>query len=222
VIIVESTLDHRLLSEALVRAPATEVTWERTDIVDGEYAEVLLRARGDDFAAFERGIEADPTVTAPTQLVALGDHRLYSVGIDGAFEESVYPVLVEVGGVVRSATATHEGWTCRIAFPDQAAIDRFFEFCRDHGIASTVHGVYQERDSLDALESTGVGAGVTAAQREALRVAFERGYFEVPRECTLGDLADALGVSDAAVSKRLRRGLRATLAETLVQTVPAK
>jgi predicted DNA binding protein len=47
---------------------------------------------------------------------------------------------------------------------------------------------------------------LTARQRETLRLAHERGYFEIPREVTLDDLADELGVSNQAVSERLRRG----------------
>lgn len=45
--------------------------------------------------------------------------------------------------------------------------------------------------------------GITDKQREAIRVAIERGYYESPRQADLGDLADELGVSRSAVSQRL-------------------
>jgi hypothetical protein len=51
------------------------------------------------------------------------------------------------------------------------------------------------------------GRGLTAAQREAIRAAADRGYFKVPREVSLKELAEQLGVSEQAVSQRLRRGL---------------
>jgi hypothetical protein len=48
---------------------------------------------------------------------------------------------------------------------------------------------------------------LTGAQREAIRVAADRGYFKVPREVSLKEIAEQLGVSEQAVSQRLRRGL---------------
>jgi len=44
-----------------------------------------------------------------------------------------------------------------------------------------------------------------AAQQEALSLAFDRGYFEIPRRVTLVELGDEVGVSDQALSERLRR-----------------
>ncbi|WP_256295778.1 helix-turn-helix domain-containing protein [Haloarchaeobius salinus] len=43
-------------------------------------------------------------------------------------------------------------------------------------------------------------------ERTTLETAANEGYFESPRETTLGDLADEFGVSKPAVSKNLRRG----------------
>jgi len=48
-------------------------------------------------------------------------------------------------------------------------------------------------------------ADVRAEQREILNVAVERGYFETPREVTLDELADELGLPRSTASYRLRR-----------------
>jgi predicted DNA binding protein len=45
-------------------------------------------------------------------------------------------------------------------------------------------------------------------QQETLAVAVEEGYFETPREVTLDELADQLGVPRSTVSYRLRRAVR--------------
>jgi predicted DNA binding protein len=45
-------------------------------------------------------------------------------------------------------------------------------------------------------------------ERETLETAASTGYFETPRDATLGTLADEFGVSKPAVSKNLRRGQR--------------
>ncbi|WP_433629498.1 helix-turn-helix domain-containing protein [Halomicrococcus sp. NG-SE-24] len=53
-------------------------------------------------------------------------------------------------------------------------------------------------------------------ERETLRVALEKGYFEVPRATTLVEIADELGRSDVEVSQQLRRGMGDVLRETTI------
>lgn len=45
------------------------------------------------------------------------------------------------------------------------------------------------------------------ADREAVQVAHEMGYFKVPRQTTLVDVAAELDRSDDVVSKQIRRGV---------------
>lgn len=47
---------------------------------------------------------------------------------------------------------------------------------------------------------------LTDRQREILELAVREGYFEVPRECTLADLAEKLNVDKSTVSTVIRRG----------------
>lgn len=47
---------------------------------------------------------------------------------------------------------------------------------------------------------------MTDAQREALLAALTGGYFDVPRQTTIGALAATVGISPNAFSERLRRG----------------
>ncbi len=58
-------------------------------------------------------------------------------------------------------------------------------------------------DSADRDGSTVDDGGVTDKQRDAIRNAYELGYYETPREADLGDVADELGVSKSAASQRL-------------------
>ena len=51
------------------------------------------------------------------------------------------------------------------------------------------------------------GSTLTETQRELLQSAVREGYFKVPREVSLVDLAEIHGLSDREVSERLRRGL---------------
>ena len=92
--------------------------------------------------------------------------------------------------------------TLELRFPDQTAASRFY-------------AEYGGSDSRLTLRHTS-GFGIAGqAEREALTPkqtstlvhALKRGYFDVPRRVTLDDLAAKLGVSDSAVSQRLRRGM---------------
>lgn len=210
-ILVEFTLDYPILREALDRDPGMRVIWEQSDAVDESRVRFLVWAEGGDFEAFERGLEADPTVGEPSCVAEQGDRRLYRGELVGeGLRTSIYPILVEEGGVIRKLSATHEGWEFRVAFPDQTAVDRFFESCRDRDIDHHVRRIFDERDD----ESEGY-PGLTDAQREALVTALQVGYMDVPRESSLGDLGDHLDVSDTAASQRFRRGVRTLVRATL-------
>jgi predicted DNA binding protein len=47
---------------------------------------------------------------------------------------------------------------------------------------------------------------LTDRQREFLEAALREGFFEVPRECTLAELASKLGADESTLSRTLRRG----------------
>ncbi|WP_439027856.1 helix-turn-helix domain-containing protein [Haloarchaeobius sp. DT45] len=57
---------------------------------------------------------------------------------------------------------------------------------------------------------------LTQVQRQTLWLAYERGYFNIPRDTSLCELADELDVSSQAVSERLRRAMGSYLATTML------
>jgi predicted DNA binding protein len=60
--------------------------------------------------------------------------------------------------------------------------------------------------------------GLTAAQREALTLAFESGYYEVPADVTLDSLSEMLGITSQALSERLNRGTKQLIGSTVIGT----
>ena len=115
-----------------------------------------------------------------------------------------------------------ERW--EVGFDDDAAAERALaEF-------ETYDDEYEVRERrrldpatvLEDVRADGVGSTVlessrrlTPTERETIRRAVEAGYYDVPRETTLGELAAAFDVSDAAVSKTLRRAERKLLVSTV-------
>ncbi|MFC7142999.1 helix-turn-helix domain-containing protein [Halosimplex aquaticum] len=59
------------------------------------------------------------------------------------------------------------------------------------------------------------GFHLTDEQFTTVKAALDRGYYKVPREATLEELANELDVSHQALSERLRRGHR-TLIENVI------
>ncbi|WP_368411824.1 helix-turn-helix domain-containing protein [Haladaptatus halobius] len=57
-----------------------------------------------------------------------------------------------------------------------------------------------EYGSEDRLSSA-----LTERQREILKVAVEQGYYEVPRQATIRDIADAMELSQATVGEYLQK-----------------
>ena len=53
------------------------------------------------------------------------------------------------------------------------------------------------------VDSNNEGPPVTGEQRQFLETATQRGYFEVPRETTLQELADEHGISSQEASELL-------------------
>lgn len=99
-------------------------------------------------------------------------------------------------------------WTLTLRFPSAASVSEWYRACPGSGKAVTV----QQIRTGPAWRSDPVSA-LTDRQREALRTALETGYFSVPRQTSLDALSDRLGISDAAASQRLRRGVESLLVD---------
>jgi len=63
---------------------------------------------------------------------------------------------------------------------------------------------------------TEYGFGLTPEQRETLLMAVEKGYFSVPRETKLAEIAEVVGITQQAASERVRRGAETVLRKSLI------
>lgn len=188
--------DEVALAATLRELPAAAVEFERqVPTADGPLPHLWMR--GAARSAFESHAAGDPTVDSLVHIGELDGDHVYRV------------VLRDPGPFVRGLRAdaailrmegTAGGWHCSLRFDSQSALEYFRAYCERHdlrfGLTRLADGTSRSVDNH----------GVTAAQREALSIALERGYFEVPRGCTMAEIAEDLGVSTRAASERLRRG----------------
>lgn len=159
---------------------------------------LFIRAYCDDFQAFERAMADDETVASFERYTTFDESVLYRLQVSEATELVIYPVWVEVGATTLEAWWDGEWWCIRVRYPDRDALTALRDWCRENDIEFELEAVYEET----RLAKAGV---LTPPQREALAVAVGLGYFEVPRQVSLSDVAAELGVSSQAASERLRR-----------------
>lgn len=117
--------------------------------------------------------------------------------------------LRETSGAIVSARTRSDEWLCTVRFRDHSRVSEFKSLCDRGGVAVSLRSIDHN------IEDSVPEGPLTPAQRETLQLAVEHGYFSIPRETTLSELAEKLGVSDQATSERIRRGVQALLVRRL-------
>ena len=163
-----------------------------------------------------RGVETDAIVSQFTDHPGVRDIRLVDQ-VDGEYllrcewapeYDGLLDALISPEIILLSAVGTAEEWTFELRGESRDSIAEFREYCHDHGVPV----VLTKLRGLRPLDAT---KDLTETQREALVLAYERGYFDSPRETTLKAIADELGISQQAVGSRLRRGNRRLIEQVL-------
>ncbi len=204
--------DEFLLGELIAGFPGLSVEIER--VVPAEKRVMpYIWAYGTDLAAFEAAMAEHPNVSSVTVLDRFDDRALYKIAWEDPARELVSGIA-ETDATILEAYSDDE-WTFRIRFEDHTGLARFNEFCDANGINYRLERVSALADAPRADPH-----GLTDQQREALRLAVEAGYFEVPRGTTLEALADELRVSVQALSERVRRGADKVLRAAVLEGGP--
>ena len=151
-----------------------------------------------------------------------GETRRYQVLPALSLEEQLGERLDDLEGLEALATADAiieridvlpDGWRQTGWFTDRETFRQFSSFWQRNA------GFQLHRLTRDG-ESEPPGDGLTDRQDEALRIAYERGYFDIPRGASLEDVAAELDVSPSSVSERLRRAQTRLIEETVATTWP--
>jgi hypothetical protein len=151
-----------------------------------------------------------------------GDTRRYQALPALSLDEQLGEHLDDLAGLQALATAdafieridvVPDGWRQTGWFADRETFKRFSSFWQQNADFQ-LHRLTPDKDSEPA------GDGLTDRQREALRIAYERGYFDIPRQASLEDVAAELDLSPSSVSERLRRAQTQLIEETVATTWP--
>ena len=201
-IVAELELDHESLPlrPTLQRVASGRIELEYWSELEDGRTMVFFGAEAVPFDVFERALEADPTIAEPTVIDHYPRKRVYRARLT---EEAVRftTLITAAGGRIRDLSSGHRGWVARLRFPDRDGLVAFNRSCRQRSISSQVNHIRLAKPN----ETTVVG--LTRKQEELLTVAYDEGYFDVPRGISQDELAATLGISKSAVSQRLRRAL---------------
>lgn len=147
----------------------------------------------------EAVIEDEPVVASTERLATVDERHLYAVTWSGDLGV-VVESLDATDGVILDGVGREGQWELRLRFPDHDRLKAFADRCREANVRFDVGGIYNP----DVPTAKHV---LTQTQWETLSAAYERGYFDVPRGTSLAELAGEFGVTEQAVSQRLRRAL---------------
>ena len=164
-----------------------------------------------DLTAFEDAITDDPSVTSIQQIATFDSGALYELdwatpdhGLRAWLRQAEIPILEA------EATGETQTWHLKLRLSTRDQLTDLQSYCEDQGFDFELLRLY-------SLAAPKMGQyNVTPKQREALLTAYKMGYFEIPRECKLSDIADRLGIATRSVSERLRRGETNLLTNTLL------
>ncbi|QGN07351.1 DNA-binding protein [Halorhabdus sp. CBA1104] len=115
------------------------------------------------------------------------------------FDVGGLKALADTDSLVDEIRVTQTGWIQSGCFADRATLAEFQSFWERHGS-------FRLRRIKPVSRPHAEADGLTEPQREALLAAAEQGYFAVPRDASLADIAAGLDISASSLSERLRRG----------------
>ncbi len=201
--------DEFALHHTLSTVPGLEVECERV-VKSGEKAVMpLLWMRGASRETIDDALRADETVEAIECLSAFDEELFYSMEWHGHIRLLLH-MLTSAEATVLDAYGWRDRWQLRILYPTRADLAETHEFAEEHGITFDIASV-REMDGEPAGRF-----GLSERQYDALLEATRKGYFKVPREASLQDIAEGMDISHQALSERLRRGVDALVEDTLL------
>lgn len=203
----EATSPDLVLGPTLEAMPSLDVEIERQYAIDPDRPVVFCWVTCPDVDGLERALRRDPTVDEFDLLERRGRRLLYRIQRSDSNVIGAYRRWVAVGGELLRCRGSDARWEVQMRFPDRESFTTYHEFLERRGVAFDLQRL------SDGGNSRRTSDVLTAAQREAMLLAYEGGFFDVPRETTLSDIAQVLEISDQAVSERLRRGQTRLIAE---------
>lgn len=163
-----------------------------------------------DRARLEEMLDTDPTIQS-YELVDWTDQTGIYYIEHTPETKLISTIVTDVNGFLVHTETKGNGWLVRLLLPDRQALNTIWEYASSNDISLEIIEIYGNTDTGGEQSY-----GLTDEQRTALVTAYENGYFGEPRDISLNEVAEEIGLSSTAMSGRLRRGMRNLVAATII------
>lgn len=154
-------------------------------------------------------IDTHPTIRTIERVESLRERSLYAIDWT-ADHDHLFRALRDRPIQLLNAKRIEGVWRFTLRFLTHRSLSRFRSYCEHAHIGLDVSRIHELSESDHERPF-----GLSKPQLEALVLAVEEGYYDIPRGCNTADIAELLSISDQAVTERLRRAI-ATLARNTV------
>lgn len=198
-----SVTPHRLYAEFEI-TPSESIDCPLNEL-DGEIIDINHQFVGED--CHTDATVTDSSTTADFDVSGIADATGSRIVHSKRSRGSVChcPVFLEYDCIPRTTGFNDDHLIVETYLPDRERLSELVDALRDvtDGVSlrrlSRIDDTDDERSTTVTLELY----DLTPKQREAATKAVSAGYYQTPRETTVGDLAAELGISKSAMSRRL-------------------
>lgn len=189
-VVVRLTVALSVLQETLTANTGVSVEHETTRRRDST-PHSLFWIDGADTETIDSLLATDTTVANAAFVAEVGTRYLYRIEFSAPSDwPALHDELIELDGLVLDAAGTDDAWTLRLFLPTRDSLSAFYEYCREAELIPEILSVSVYEDERPKADY-----GLTPPQREVLIAAAESGYFAVPKNVSLTELSEELGVS---------------------------
>lgn len=207
--------DAFAFQETFAAEPDMVIEIERVVATDEEYLTPYFWVSGVTAETFEAAAREDDSFTDLRRLDESTTMTMYRAEWQPHVESLIF-AYTSLGASILEAIGHLEEWVLRMRFDDRDNVNAFTEYLNEHDISFQLERLHEIQNPR-----TGEQYGLTPKQQEALVTAWELGYFALPREASMAEVAEELGITPQSFSDRLRRAQHTLVANTLrVTAVP--
>ncbi|MCH7659714.1 MAG: helix-turn-helix domain-containing protein [Euryarchaeota archaeon] len=190
--------DDFVLAQTMSQKPDLRFELERFIPIAGSMMPYLW-VGGNGLRSLQTATAADPTVENLRLIDPLNGGGLFHVEW-GKTHQMVTAGCTNGDEALVQAVGQEDEWFLKIRFGTRKSLGSFQSYCDTHDIDFDLLRLYDIQAPKLAQYD------MSARQRDAIVAALKLGYFDVPRNCALSDVAAELDLSVNAVSERIRRG----------------
>ncbi|MFC4987858.1 helix-turn-helix domain-containing protein [Saliphagus infecundisoli] len=204
-------IEDVMLSETFSRLPDLQIRVKRI-VADGSTRILpLVWLTGGSKREIEAALTDDTSVEGFRCLLQGDEDSEWLYHLEyGADSETLFSTIFANDGTILDAACSASNWTFRLLFPDRSLLSETVPTLESQGLRVDITRLMEAERKIDLMTTT-----LTEAQEEAIRAAYELGYYDVPRRISLEDLATELEISHQALSERLRRANKVLASERI-------